>query len=135
MKYTPDRKSIDIETEFDNSELWGLCTAIDLKQCNPDSIRSISKITEFIDKLCLKIKMTKYGKPQIVNFGKNEKVAGYSMTQLIETSLISGHFVNRTNSAFIDIFSCSKYDPKEAALFCSSYFQAATYHYQFIIRR
>jgi len=32
------------------------------------------------------------------------------MIQLIETSLISGHFANLTNSAYIDIFSCKGYD-------------------------
>ena len=33
------------------------------------------------------------------------------MVQLIETSLISGHFANDTNSAYLDIFSCKGYDP------------------------
>lgn len=100
-------------------EYWGICTAIDLKNCNPEFIRSHTKISEFIDALCNHIDMKKYGQPQIVHFGQNENIAGFSMTQLIETSLLSGHFVNKTNSAFIDIFSCKKYLPSAAAQFCS----------------
>ena len=34
------------------------------------------------------------------------------MTQLIETSLISGHFANDSNRAYLDIFSCKPYNPK-----------------------
>jgi len=129
------QRNRDLIEQFDESGAWGLCTYIDLKSCNPTYIRSHSKISEFIDLLCLKIQMTKYGTAQIVNFGQDESVAGYSMTQLIETSLISGHFVNKTNSAFIDIFSCKKYSPKDAAEFCSLFFQSETFHYQTLIRK
>jgi S-adenosylmethionine/arginine decarboxylase-like enzyme len=46
------------------------------------------------------------------------------MIQLIETSLISGHFANLTNSAYIDIFSCKAYDPDTVAEFTRKFFQA-----------
>lgn len=122
-------------TDFEEKEGWGYYTAIDLKNCNHEFIRSSDKIKEFIDKLCLHIKMKKFGNPQIVNFGDDENVSGYSMTQLIETSLISGHFVNKTNSAFIDIFSCKKYNPKDAADFSKIFFQAESYVINTILRK
>jgi S-adenosylmethionine/arginine decarboxylase-like enzyme len=46
------------------------------------------------------------------------------MVQLIETSLISGHFANLNNAAYIDIFSCNPYDPEEAARFTQAFFEA-----------
>jgi S-adenosylmethionine/arginine decarboxylase-like enzyme len=52
-------------------------------------------------------------------------VAGYSMIQLIETSLISGHFANLTDSAYIDIFSCKAYDPGRVAEFTRTFFEAS----------
>ena len=60
--------------------------------------------------LCELIEMRRFGECQIVHFGEG-RVAGFSMLQLIETSLISGHFANDTNRAYLDIFSCKAYDP------------------------
>ena len=54
--------------------------------------------------------MQRFGECQVVDFGSG-RVAGYSMVQLISTSLISGHFANDTNNAYLDIFSCKGYDP------------------------
>ena len=46
------------------------------------------------------------------------------MVQLIETSLISGHFANDTNSAYLDIFSCKGYDPAVVEEFSKNFFGA-----------
>ena len=75
--------------DFEEKECWGYYTAIRLKNCNPKFIRSSDKIKNFIDKLCFHVKMKKFGNPQIVNFRNDGNVSGYSMTQLIETSLIA----------------------------------------------
>jgi hypothetical protein len=45
--------------------------------------------------------------------------------QLIETSLISGHFANLTNAIYIDVFSCKIYDPYQAAEFTRQFFKAS----------
>ena len=66
--------------------------------------------------------MRRFGETQVVHFGDDERVSGYSMTQLIETSLISGHFANRTNTAYLDIFSCSPYEPETVASFARQFF-------------
>ncbi len=105
-------------------ELWGKSTAIDLVKCDPKKIRDQIVIIDFVVKLCDLIGMKRFGGCNIVNFGDDEKVAGYSMTQLIETSLISGHFVNISNHAYIDIFSCSEYDSEKAAHFSQAFFCA-----------
>jgi hypothetical protein len=52
------------------------------------------------------------------------RVAGYSMVQLISTSLISGHFANDTNNAYLDIFSCKGYDPAIVEAFSKDFFGA-----------
>ncbi|MBW1786194.1 MAG: S-adenosylmethionine decarboxylase, partial [Deltaproteobacteria bacterium] len=69
---------------------WGLLSCIDLHECDGTIIRDAEKIRQFVAELCDLIKMRRFGKTQIIHFGKDERVAGYSMTQLIETSLISG---------------------------------------------
>jgi S-adenosylmethionine decarboxylase len=79
--------------------------------------------------------MKKFGDCVTVHFGENEKVAGFSMTQFIESSLISGHFANKTNTAYLDIFSCKFYEPRDAAEFSVEFFKGAHYKMQVALRR
>ena len=103
---------------------WGMAISVDLEGCNPSLIRSEEKIREFVDDLCRLIEMKRFGPTVVVDFGEDPRVSGYSMTQLIETSLISGHFANTSNAAYIDIFSCKPYPPYVAAAFAREFFEA-----------
>jgi S-adenosylmethionine/arginine decarboxylase-like enzyme len=100
--------------------------ALDLVNCRPDTIRDAAAIKEFVIQLCQLIDMTRYGECQVVEFGSG-RVAGYSMVQLISTSLISGHFANETNRAYLDVFSCKSYEPSVVAEFAKLFFGADTY--------
>jgi len=120
----PSKSDQEIMEEFKVRNAWGLYVSVDLKNCNPETIRDPGKIREFVVQLCDLIKMKRFGEPQIINFGPCERVAGYSMTQLIETSLIGAHFANETNAAYIDIFSCKEYAPQLTAEFCREFFGA-----------
>ncbi len=102
---------------------WGILTSLDIYDCNPKIIRSAEQIRRYVVELCELIGMRRFGECQVVHFGQDERVAGYSMIQLIETSLISGHFANLTNAAYIDIFSCKPYDPDQVAAFSKKFFQ------------
>ena len=68
--------------------------------------------------------MKRFGETQVVHFGEDERVAGFSMTQLIETSLISAHFANQSNTTYLDVFSCKAYDPEVVTRFATSFFKA-----------
>ncbi|MBN1456302.1 MAG: S-adenosylmethionine decarboxylase [Sedimentisphaerales bacterium] len=92
--------------------VWGIASSFDIYNCDPDAIRSAEKIRQFVIELCDLIEMRRFGETIVVNFGENERVAGYSMAQLIETSLISAHFANLTNTVYLDVFSCKPYDPE-----------------------
>ena len=118
------RGESEIVREFREKDAWGLCTCIDLKGCNPVTIRDADKIRQYVVEICDLIKMKRFGEPQVIHFGPNERVAGYSMTQLIETSCITAHFANETNTAYIDIFSCKEYAPQLTADFCREFFGA-----------
>ena len=120
--------------QFRESDAWGLATAVDLKKCNPDIIRDAEQIREFVAELCELIDMKRFGETQVVHFGPTDRVAGYSMTQLIETSLISGHFANATNAAYLDIFSCKEYPPEIMAEFCKDFFEAESCNVQILFR-
>ncbi len=98
--------------------------SLDLYKCNPDTIRDADKIKEYVKQLCDLIEMKTYGKCHVVHFGDDPKVTGFSMTQLIETSLVSGHFANNTNAAYLDIFSCKWYDIDKVRDFSENFFEA-----------
>ncbi|TSA03252.1 MAG: S-adenosylmethionine decarboxylase [Nitrospiraceae bacterium] len=102
---------------------WGLSTAVDLQDCQPETIRDRNHIEAYVIALCQLIGMKRYGDCRIVHFGDG-RVAGYSMIQLIETSLISGHFANDTNRAYLDIFSCKGYDAVVVEEFSRKFFGA-----------
>ena len=124
-----------IREKFINENSWGISTSIDLHLCNPASIRDSEKIRQYVIELCDRIGMKRFGECTIVNFGEDEKVAGFSMMQLIETSLISGHFANASNNAYIDIFSCKYYDPSDVAEFSCHAFEAKDYTMSFTYRK
>ena len=101
---------------------WGIASSFDIYNCNPEAIRNAEKIQRFVVELCDLIEMKRFGETKIVNFGEDERVAGYSMVQLIETSLISAHFANMTNAVYLDVFSCKPYDPEIVADFVKRFF-------------
>ena len=103
---------------------WGWHLALNLYECDPGLIRSADVIHAYVVKLCELIHMKRFGDPTIVHFGEEERVAGYSLVQLIETSNICGHFANESNAAYIDIFSCKYFDPEAAAAFTIETFAA-----------
>lgn len=111
--------------EYTNNESWGISTALDLHDCNPDTIRDAEAIKKFVVELCDLIDVKRFGDCQVVHFADHdEDVAGYSMVQLIETSLISAHFANKTNNTYLDVFSCKYYDPAVVEEFAKKFFEA-----------
>ena len=103
--------------------VWGIASAIDIYNCDHDTIRDAEKIRRFVAELCDLIGMKRFGETQVVHFGEDERVAGYSMVQLIETSLISAHFANRTETVYLDVFSCKPYDPDKVDAFAREFFK------------
>jgi S-adenosylmethionine/arginine decarboxylase-like enzyme len=114
----------DLKKEYEDSNCWGLSSSIDLYTCDAASIRDAEFIKKFVIDLCEFIDMKRFGECTVVNFGEDSKVAGFSMTQLIETSLISAHFANESNNTYLDVFSCKFYDPNAVAEFAKNYFKA-----------
>lgn len=131
VKNVEAKKAMDA---FSTENAWGLATNVDLYGCNPDTIRDAEKIKQFVVELCEIIDMKRFGETEVVHFGPNDKVAGFSMTQLIETSLISGHFANSTNAAYIDVFSCKEYDPETVVEYAKKFFGAGSVKSNVVLR-
>jgi len=123
LKGDPNKVSKDAK-KMETEQPWGMLSCIDLYNCNPEIIRNDKKIKQFVEELCNLIKMKRFGETQVVHFGEDERVAGYSMIQLIETSLISAHFANQSNTTYLDVFSCKPYEPETVVEFAKNFFKA-----------
>jgi S-adenosylmethionine decarboxylase len=123
------------EPERSEVEYWGISSCINLYDCDLALMQNEDAIREFVVLLCDRIKMRRYGETQVVFFGDEPRVQGFSMTQLIETSLISAHFADASRTIYLDIFSCAPYDPEEAAGFAAGYFRAGGYQCDVVYRK
>jgi S-adenosylmethionine decarboxylase len=121
--------------EFDAKNAWGILSSIDIHHCDPSLIRDEAAIKDFVQQLCELIEMKRFGDTVVVHFGEDERVAGFSMTQLIETSLISAHFANQTNNVYLDIFSCKYYEPEVVAEFSKTFFKGENYNMNVVLRK
>jgi len=105
---------------------WGIASSIDIYGCCPETIRSADSIRQFVAELCELLEVKRFGETQIVHFGEDERVAGFSMVQLIETSLVSAHFVNCSNATYHDVFSCKPYAPDVVADLAQRFFRGSS---------
>ena len=118
----------------DQINCWGVSSCIDLYDCNLDLMQDEAAIKRFVVELCELIKMRRFGETQVVRFGADPRVTGFSMTQLIETSLVSAHFADNSKAIYLDVFSCAPYDPNEAAAFAAHFFSAHHHQVQVVTR-
>ena len=118
-----------------SNEYWGISSSIDLYECDLALMQDAEAIREFVTTLCDRIKMRRYGETRVVFFGDDPRVTGFSMTQLIETSLISAHFADASCTIYLDVFSCAPYEPEEVAEFAKEYFKAAKYNVNVVYRK
>ncbi|MCK5696094.1 MAG: adenosylmethionine decarboxylase [Desulfobacula sp.] len=126
---------ISWKKEHERKNPWGVSTSVDIYESDPQIIRDAKSIERFVYELCDLIDMKRFGDCQVVHFGEDKKVEGFSMTQLIETSLISGHFANASNTVYLDVFSCKFYEPREVAEFATSFFKGDHYKMQIALRQ
>jgi len=126
--------SLSWKERFEESKAWGIATSVDVYHCDPARIRDAEYIRKYVRELCERIDMRRFQDTVVVDFGEDERVSGFSMMQLIETSLVSGHFANQTDAAYIDIFSCKYYEPREAAEFTLQAFGGEHYQMQVALR-
>ena len=84
---------------------------LDCKGGDLAKVRSSDNISQFVRTLVTRIDMVAYGEPKIEHFATNNpNAAGFSLVQLIETSSITGHFVDLNGDSYIDVFSCKSFD-------------------------
>lgn len=110
--------------------VFGHHLIIDANECSGE-IRSIEKITNFIDDLCEIGQMQKKGDLIIEEFEENQfninnDLVGYSIVQIISLSNITIHinFISRT--IYFDFFTCGKIKEGLIVALFKNYFNPKT---------
>ena len=89
---------------------WGYHLILDCSGCNLEKIKSKSNIWAFVRTTIKRVNMKAHGDTIIENLLPGTDNEGYSVLQMITTSNITAHFVNKTGDAYIDLFSCKEFE-------------------------
>lgn len=117
-------------------EYWGYHLILDCKSGNLEKVRSAENIEQFVKTLVTEIDMVACGQPKIEHFAANNpNAAGFSLVQLIETSSITGHFVDLNGDSYIDIFSCRSFDIEKAKDVVKQFFSPSQIKVTYLTRQ
>ena len=116
------------------SKSWGYHLILDCKSGR--EIRSKEDVWAFVIQRVEEIDMVAYGQPMIEHFATHDdEKAGWSLVQLIETSSITGHFVDKNGDFYIDVFSCKEFDIDKTIDFVSNYLQPKNIKQTYLLRQ
>lgn len=102
---------------------WGYHLILDCQGCNRSEITTRENLAAFIKTLVKAIDMVAYKEPVLEHFATHDlDKAGFSLVQLIETSSITGHFVDKNGDAYLDIFSCKPFSIETVKKVVTMYF-------------
>jgi S-adenosylmethionine decarboxylase len=117
------------------STYWGYHLMLDCAGCDNAKITDGDNIYKFTKELVRRIDMVAYGEPIIAHFATHDPMkAGYSMMQLIETSNIAMHAVDRDNTMYLDVFSCKPYNNQDVIDCVKEFFGADHVRVNYITR-
>jgi len=114
---------------------WGYHAMFDCAACDKNLITSEENIYNFIKELVPAIDMVAFGEPMIKHFATHDPdKAGFSFVQMIETSSITGHLVDKNGDAYIDIFSCKEVNLEVSQEMIKKYFKPEKIRLNFVTR-
>ena len=116
------------------SKSWGYHLILDCKSGR--EIRSKEDLWAFVIQLVEEIDMVAYGQPMIEHFATHdEDKAGWRLVQLIETSSITGHFVDKNGDFYLDVFSCKEFDIDKTIDFVNKYLEPKSIKDTYLLRQ
>lgn len=118
------------------SDYWGYHLILDCAGCDHSQITNGENIKIFTKELVKRIDMVAYGEPIVEHFATHDpQKAGYSMVQLIETSNICAHFVDRDNTMYLDVFSCKPFNNDIVISTVKEFFSAESVRVMYLTRQ
>jgi S-adenosylmethionine/arginine decarboxylase-like enzyme len=114
---------------------FGQHLAMNLYDCPQYVLASSTALADYVAKLVDEIGMVAYGPTRIEHFGHAlPQTSGFTVVQMIETSLISGHMVDAERTAWWDVFSCKPFDVDKALALTEEYFNPEVLEWKVLYR-
>ena len=113
---------------------WGKHLIIDAQGCDIQRVTDPEYIKHFTKELVRQIQMVAYGEPQVVHFADGTDLAGWTMIQLIETSCITGHFLDHNGDLYLDVFSCKTFEEQVVIDLLKEFFSPGEIKFQVVMR-
>jgi len=85
--------------------------------------------------LIKRVGMKAHGDTIIENLLPGEDNEGYSVLQMITTSNVTAHFVNKTGDAYIDLFSCKEFEAEIVIATVKEFFAPTSIKLNFVERQ
>lgn len=102
---------------------WGYHAIMDCSNCDLAKMTDKANIQAWLDALVIGAGFTAVGSSVIELTGTGAQT-GYTAVQLIIPSAITAHFVDAARQIYIDIFSCTQFDPTTAEASIKAFFGA-----------
>jgi len=116
-------------------EYWGYQLLLDCSGSPKELIKNRGHICNFAKEIVERIDMVAYGEPIIEHFATHDPgKAGFTLVQLIETSNITAHFIDKDGSFYMDIFSCKSFKNEDAIDVVKQFFRPEKIKMHFITR-
>lgn len=102
---------------------FGLEASIDLHQCDPQKM-NLESLLAFVREMIEIADMTAHGEPVVWDATESDElhIKGFSILQLIKTSSIVVHTMDKTNLICVNLFSCKPFDPMVIFNFAKAFF-------------
>lgn len=102
---------------------WGYHLILDCSECN-EKVDDPPAVTAYLKEMVTALKMVPVGEPMVHQFtGEGTEGRGTSGVQIIMTSSLTFHSDDDEWAAYIDLFSCKKFDPQTAIDLTNKYFE------------
>lgn len=108
---------------------------LDCGGCDQKKIKDKNHIWVFVKTLIKRVGMKAHGNMMIENLLEGTDNEGYSVLQMIVTSNITCHFVNKTSAAYIDLFSCKEFEAEIVIATVKEFFSPASIKLNFVERQ
>lgn len=103
---------------------FGMELAIDLHHCKLEKM-DLPHLLDFLKQMLVISDMTAHGEPVVWDALESDElhIKGYSILQLIKTSSIVIHTMDKTQLICVNLFSCKPFEPEAITKLATEFFQ------------
>jgi S-adenosylmethionine decarboxylase len=118
------------------SNFWGYHLILDCSGCDSSKMKDKQNVHQWITNLVKDIDMEPIGEPRIEYTAEHdEDKAGFTVIQVIVTSSITAHFIDKLGHIYLDVFSCKEFDQSTVENSVKESFGAEKIHKYYITRQ